>query len=212
MKWNFALAALAALAVSAQARDLQELLRSVEQRYNKASTLQAQFEQRYLAQGRPRRAESGTLSLRKPGRMRWQYAVPAGKLFICDGKWIWFYSPAENRAERAPLKEADDFRAPLAFLLGRLDFRRTFADFELREAGGESVVIALPKSDRLPYTRVEFTITPQNVIRRLLVSGIDGADMEFLFTAERLNVPVSDSAFRFAPPAGAEVVDAAAER
>ncbi len=197
------------LSLSVQARDLQEVLRAVEQRYNKASTLEAQFEQRYLAQGRPRRAESGTLSLRKPGRMRWQYTQPSGKLFICDGKWIWFYSPAENRAERAPLKEADDFRAPLAFLLGRLDFRRTFGDFELRESGADSVIIALPKSDRLPYTRVEFQIAPDNSIRRLLVRGVDGADMEFLFTGERLNVPVSDSAFRFTPPAGAEIVDAA---
>ena len=33
------------------------------------------------------RHETGTLLLKKPGRMRWTYAKPAGKLFVLDGNF-----------------------------------------------------------------------------------------------------------------------------
>lgn len=203
-------AILAALACPAgRGADLESTLRAVERRYNRAATLEAHFEQRYLVQGRPRRVEAGTLVLRKPGRMRWQYAQPEGKLFLCDGKWVWLYSPAENQVERVRLKEAGDFRAPLAFLLGRLDFRRTFASFELQQRGGLAAVSAWPKSDRAPFTRVDFVLGPDGSIQRLLVQSADGTAMEFLFRGERLNVAASESLFRFQPPAGARVVESA---
>ncbi len=198
---------IAVLSLAASARDLSQVLRSVEQRYNRAATLEAHFEQRYLVQGPGRRAESGELALRKPGRMRWQYASPAGKVFVTDGKVLWFYSPDENRAERSKMKNTEDFRAPLAFLLGRLDFRRDFANFELKDSGGDTTLVALPKSGNLPYTRVEFTLSPDSAIRRLVVHGSDATVMEFTFSNERLNTPVSDSLFKFTPPRGVEVVE-----
>ncbi len=187
--------------------DVAAVVRGMEQRYNRAATLRAQFEQRHLVQGRPRRVESGTLVLRKPGRMRWEYDRPAGKLFVSDGKWVWLYSPGAEQVERARLKEADDFRAPLAFLLGRLDLRRTFGTFELEQADGEIRLTASPKSDRMPFTRVEFQLGPDFAIRRLVIHQLDATAMEFLFTGEQLNVAVAEAAFRFQPPPGLPVVE-----
>lgn len=166
--------------------------------------MEASFEQTYLAQGR-KRAERGDLSLRKPGRMRWEYTEPAGKLFVADGKWVWMYSPATEKAEKARLKVSDDERAPLAFLLGKLDFSRLFRDFELTESGGTAVIRALPKSDKVPYTSVEFSVGGQGEIRRLKVVNGDGSVTEYGFSNERLNGPVNDARFRFAPPPGVTV-------
>lgn len=195
---------LAAAALSG--RDLGEVLKSVEQRYNRARTLEIQFEQRHTAQGRVR-VESGTVTLRKPGRMRWEYARPEGKLFVSDGKWVWYYSPATNRAERSKLKESEDFRAPLAFLLGRLDFKRDFQDFAMQQTDEGAVVKALPKSGNLPYSSVEFTVSSSNEIRRLLVAGSDASLMEFRFSGEKLNPPLGEGQFKFVVPLGAEVVE-----
>lgn len=195
---------LAALALPG--RDLGDVLKSVEQRYNGARTLEIQFTQRHTAQGRVR-VESGTVSLRKPGKMRWAYANPAGKQFVSDGKWVWFYSPATNRAEKSKLKESEDFRAPLAFLLGRLNFKRDFQDFAMTETAEGAVVKALPKSGNLPYSSVEFTVSPSNEIRRLLVAGADASVMEFRFSGEKLNPALSDALFRFTAPPGAEIVE-----
>ena len=58
---------------------MNELLKGVENRYNRAQTLQVLFNEAYTGPGQPRRTESGKLALRKPGRMRWDYAKPAGE-------------------------------------------------------------------------------------------------------------------------------------
>jgi outer membrane lipoprotein carrier protein len=189
------------------ARDLEQVLAAVERRYNRAATLEADFEQAYTAPGRGRRVESGRVALRKPGRMRWDYASPEGKLFVSDGRWFWFYSPAAGRVERSRMKEAEDLRAPLAFLLGKLDFKRDFSSFALREEGRDAVITALPKTDRVPYTRVEFTVTAAHEIRRLTVSGSGRGVMEFRFTGERLNTALPESLFRYRAPAGVQVVE-----
>ncbi len=75
------------------------------------------------------------LMLRKPGRMRWDYSQPTGKLFVSDGKFLWLYTPAENRVEKMKLQETDDMRAPLAFLLGKLHFDKEFRNLQ-GTAGG----------------------------------------------------------------------------
>src|SRR5260370_11726876 len=116
---RFFLGLLAVSSLAADAR-LDGLLKTVENRYNRAKTLQVLFHEDYTPQGKPRRSESGTLMLRKPRLMRWDYEQPKGKLFVSDGKYLWIYTPAENRAERMKFQESDDMRAPLAFLLGKL--------------------------------------------------------------------------------------------
>ncbi len=192
----------------AEPGDLKPLLKQVEKRYNSAKTIQVLFEQTYTAQGRPARTEKGELSLRKPGRMRWEYSQPAGKLFQSDGKFVYFYSPATNRVEKTPLRESEDMRAPLAFLLGKLDFDRDFTNYRSRTDAAGTTIQALPKNERLPYTSVDFTVSPQAEITRLRVTGQDNAVVEFRFAQERINPALSDKLFQFKLPAGAELVNA----
>jgi outer membrane lipoprotein carrier protein len=191
----------------APAAGIDVLLSAVEDRYNHVKTLQASFEQRYLVQGRGKRVEKGELSLQKPGRMLWQYGQPESKFFLSDGKQLYFYSPQANRVEKCPVKESNDFRAPLAFLLGRLDFKKLFKDFSFQETPEGTLIKAAAKSDRSPYTQVEFVIGSKNEIRRMTVAGMDGSLMEFVFSNERLNPSLAEAMFRFVAPAGAEVVE-----
>ncbi len=188
--------------------DISKLLKRVEERYNHAQSLEVAFRESYTAQGR-RRTESGQLYLRKPGRMRWEYTTPAGKLFVSDGKNVYFYSPDTNRAEKMKLKETEDMRAPMAFLLGRLDFHKDFKEFQAKPEGrGAIQITAIPKSDKLPYREVSFVVDETNSrISRLVVSGQDASVLEFEFSGEKLNAPVADAQFRFEVPKGAEFVD-----
>jgi len=174
---------------------------TIEKRYNSTRTLIVEFTQVYEGGGRAR-AESGTLTLLKPGRMRWDYG--GGKTFVADGKTLWFYVPNANRAERSKAKESEDLRAPLAFLLGRLDFSRDFR--ELREEGDE--IVAVPKSEKAPYREVRFVASEDGRIERVTVMGRDASTMRFEFANERRNVAVDPNAFRFTPPPGTEIVEA----
>jgi len=201
---------LAALSVSSWAADtnLDQLLHNVENRYNKAKTLQVLFTETYTKPREPKRTESGLLMLRKPGRMRWDYAQPKGKLFVSDGKSLYLYTPAENRAERMKLQETDDMRAPLAFLLGNLKFQKEFQNLQgVPEAGGTRIS-AEPKKDDLPYSKVEFLVNPEGVIREVKVVSFDNSVLQFVFDQERVNPPLDDKLFQFQPPKGVEVVEA----
>jgi outer membrane lipoprotein carrier protein len=187
--------------------DLPSLLKAVESRYNHAKTLQVVFHESYTGPGRPRRTESGTLLLRKPGRMRWDYTSPEGKLFVSDGKFLWLYTPNNNQVEKMKIKESDDMRAPLAFLLGKLHFDKEFRNIQAQAVADGTRITAEPKTDNLPYTKVEFVVSPDNEIRSVQVTGYDRSILEFEFDREKLNPPLEAGLFRFQMPPGAQLVE-----
>jgi len=205
MKSVFVLAMFALPALAADV-DLSRTLKGIEDRYNSAKSLQLNFRETFEQRGR-KLTESGELFLRKPGKMRWQYAAPAGKIFISDGKFIYSYLPGENRAEKSKLKETEDMRAPLAFLLGELEFNKDFREFHSHPQEGGLFITAIPKSDKMPYSEVSFLAGPGFTIRRLQVKGQDNSLLEFVFSDEKKDATVGDYQFHFTPPKGAEYVD-----
>src|SRR5215213_8519416 len=56
-----------------QASDLETLINALQTKYDRLTSLAADFTQVYNARGERTRRESGTLLLKKPGRMRWDY-------------------------------------------------------------------------------------------------------------------------------------------
>jgi outer membrane lipoprotein carrier protein len=196
---------------SAAGPNVAPLLKKIEARYNRAQSLKLDFSETYTSPGHPVQSESGTLYLRKPGRMRWEYSSPAGKLFLSDGKDVWLYTPGDHRAEKSKLKESEDMRAPLAFLLGKLNFEKEFRSFETRPEGPPqdkaTWIVALPKSRNLMYTRVEFLASPEGSIHRVNVTGQDHSKLDFTFSNEKLNAPAPPALFAFHAPPGVEVVE-----
>ena len=208
-----AIASIAALGFSsvsllsaADVIDVPRTLHGIEERYNRTQTLQLSFTESYQ-QGARTRVEKGDLFLRKPGRMRWQYTAPPGKLFVSDGKFIYSYTPQDNRAEKMKLQETDDMRAPLAFLLGRLDFNRDFREYTTHQEGAKTWVKCIPKSDKLPYTEVSFLASAGGRIEHVRVVHQDRSIIDFDFSGEVLNPPIADQVFHFQIPPGAEYID-----
>ena len=186
---------------------LSTLLDKVERRYNQAKTLEVLFIESYTPPGKAPRTESGKLLLRKPGRMRWDYQQPKGKLFVSDGKNLWLYTPLDNRAEKMKLQESEDMRAPLAFLLGKLNFEKEFRNLQAWPEGGGTRIAAEPKTDNLPYSAVEFLVTPDFRIREVKVTGFDQSILAFAFDQEKMDPPLSAGVFQFQLPPGAKLTE-----
>src|ERR1700689_2644802 len=91
-------------------------VRAMEARYQHARGLKAIFFESYDDGNGGVTGESGTAYFSRPGRMRWDYESPEKKLFLVDGKNVWFYIPADHTASRAKLSESSDWRTPLAIL------------------------------------------------------------------------------------------------
>jgi outer membrane lipoprotein carrier protein len=98
--------------------DVRATALAVDRHYNHLRSLRAQFTESYRGAG-VERVEEGTLSLKKPGKMRWQYRSPTVKLFVGDGKQAWFYVPGDQQARKTAMKKLDDVRSPLSLLLGK---------------------------------------------------------------------------------------------
>ncbi|MGA3070681.1 MAG: outer membrane lipoprotein carrier protein LolA [Terracidiphilus sp.] len=186
----------------------RELARRVDRHYNQLRSLQAGFTESYEGLG-IKRAESGTLLLLKPGRMKWEYSSPAGKLFLLDGKYAWFYSSGDSQVQRIPARELDDLRSPLRFLLGHTALEKELDNLTLSGApGGLFTLSGQPRGEEKRVARLTLTVTAEGAITGIEVEETDGALTRFTFTGETDNAPVSPEAFRFAPPAGIPVVDA----
>jgi outer membrane lipoprotein carrier protein len=109
------------------------------------------------------------------------------------------------------IRESEDLRAPLAFLLGRLDFDEQFGRYESSRSltpleSGNTIFKAYPKrlGERLEW--VLFEINPQSQIRRIVVREIGGQETEFRFQQETENPPLRATLFQFTPPPGAAVI------
>src|SRR5262245_26778157 len=79
--------------------DVRAIALGVDERYNRLRSLKADFVEKYTGAG-AERIESGTLWLKKPGKMRWEYRSPREKLFLSDGKQAWFYVPGDARVQK----------------------------------------------------------------------------------------------------------------
>ena len=198
------------VAPAALAQDVHALASKVDDHYNRMTSLRAAYSESYSGMGQ-NRTETGTLLLRKPGRMRWTYAD--GKLFVLDGKFAISYTPGDAQAERVPAKQLDDMRSPLRFLLGHTKLEKEIDNLKATPAAGGGVTLAgtphyamSPGDQRVQ--RLAVTVQPATgVITGLRIEEIDGTVTEFVFRDMQENVPAADSEFRFTPPAGVTIVD-----
>ncbi|HWG19042.1 MAG TPA: outer membrane lipoprotein carrier protein LolA [Terracidiphilus sp.] len=195
-------------AAAAPSPTAHTLAQRVDRHYNRPHSLKAGFTESYDGLG-VRRTESGTLLLEKPGRMRWDYSSPAGKLFLLDGKYAWFYAQGDPHVQRMAAKELDDLRSPLRFLLGHTQLEKEMTYLTVSPAAnGEFTLTGQPRGQEKRVSRLALTVTAEGAITGIEIEEPDGAITRFTFTGEQPNAPIPPGTFHFTPPAGVPVVDA----
>jgi outer membrane lipoprotein carrier protein len=185
----------------------QALAQRIGQHYNSLHSLEVQFSQTYEGMGMNRK-ESGLLLLKKPGKMRWTYSQPAGKLFVLDGKYGYFYSPGDTEVQRVPVKKLDDMRSPLRLLLGHTKLEQELTGLQISpQSDGTFVLAGIPKGLEKRVASFSLTATADGLIRSMKVEETDGITNAFVFADEKPNAAASDAEFVFNAPAGVKVVE-----
>ena len=203
-------AALVSIQLCAQQKvpSAHDVAARVDKHYNQLRSLKAGFSETYQGMGM-KRTESGTLLLVKPGRMKWDYSSPPGKIFLLDGKYAWFYTAGDARVQRIPAKQLDDLRSPLRFLLGHTELEKEIGNLTMTTgANGSYTLTGQPKGQENRVRRLSLTVSADGVINAIEVEEANGALTHFTFSGEQTNVAVPPATFKFTPPAGVPVVDA----
>jgi len=211
----------------------KSLARLLEEHYRHPQTLRAIFLERYSEGQKQARLESGTVYFKRPGRMRWEYESPEKKLFLADGKNVWFYVPYDRTVTKAPVKESSDWRTPLALLTGKVELSRLCSSMDLIEQKGvpaaHAVLRCSPKGEKKAQARAEssqpaegppgeadFTEVLLEVdkssgeLARIEIRQPGGIELEYRFGDWQVDIPLSEDMFRFQVPVGVAVVDGAA--
>jgi len=180
------------------------LAKTIDAHYNHLQSLQTHYTERYQGMGRDR-SESGTLTLLKPGRMRWSY--DSGKLFILDGKSAISYTPGDAQATRIPAKQLDDLRSPLRFLLGHTELAKELDNLTLTPL--DATTYTLTGTPHIPQHHLKslsLTVDPTGAIHTMRLEDTDGALTTFTFTGLHENIPTTPADFTFTPPPGGEII------
>ncbi len=202
---------LAALLVAAAPppADAGALAQKVQAFYERTRDLEARFQQTYTYSGFGRRQVSaGTLKVKKPGMMRWDYETPTPKTVAVKGSRLVQFEPDENQAYVDERFDATAMSAAVTFLLGKGDLAR---EFDLSVDGAGALVLR-PKEEDPRVESIALTAGPDGEVRATRVVDGAGNVNEIRFDKVRRNAGLADAAFevklpkdvrRIAPP-GAE--------
>ena len=184
----------------------EALARRVETRHRRTADLTARFVQTYRSGAIGRElVEKGVLSLKPPGRMRWDYQTPEKKTFVSDGRTSYFYVPADRQVIRREQRDARDL--PSMLLSGQADILATFeAALEPGAPGGLQRLRLTPRKPEAEIEELHVDVDAHDRIRGIVVVDAQGNRSQFTFDQIKENVGLDDRLFRFQVPRGVEVI------
>ena len=191
-----------------------ELAVSLQRKYDSIKDFSADFVHAY--QGgvlRKQITERGTLLVKKPGKMRWEYIAPERKLFVSDGLKMYSYIPQDKQVIVSAVPAGDDATTPTLFLAGKGNLIRDFTPSIVAPPSGATAgsraLKLVPKTPQREYDWLTLVVDPGTLaIRGLVTTDAQGGVSSFSFTNLKENINPADKEFAFKVPRGVDVVSA----
>lgn len=188
--------------------------------YDQTRTVQARFQQHFWNRVYQRTQSSrGRLAIQRPGRIRFDYEQPAGKVLVSDGsQWI-LYEPGDEGGPGQYVRgsSAAASTSALGFLMGtaRLtQFRRTLRAPQRTDPEHSRALELRPRRADPHFSRIVVYVDERaqsrGVVRRVSIEDPDGNWNRFDFAEMQFNRDLDAGTFRYEPPAGARELNAPA--
>jgi outer membrane lipoprotein carrier protein len=193
-----------------QAKTLeQHALDAVQMNYEKVLTYEANFTQKsYIKMMDKTQDVKGTVSIKKPGKMKWTYGAPDIQILISNGSTLWLYVPDEEQATKVPIESIYSSNTPALFLAGKGKLTQTF-NVENVNLDKDPISITLtPKANDQALTRLQLLANKKNyqIIGSTVYDKL-GNKTEIRFSNIKTNRDIPDKTFQFQAPANVEVLD-----
>jgi len=189
-----------------------ETARALQQKYDRVQDFTADFVHSYEGGVLKKKStERGTVQIKKPGRMRWDYTSPEKKVFVSDGRKVYSYIPADKQVMVSDMPADDHATTAVLFLAGKGNLTR---DFSVSYAEGDETpdtwVLRLdPRQQQRDYDWLVIGIDRKTLqIRTLTAADQQGGRSSFAFSNYRENAGLAEKLFEFKIPRGVDVITA----
>ncbi|HKW86849.1 MAG TPA: outer membrane lipoprotein carrier protein LolA [Nitrospiraceae bacterium] len=200
-------------------KEVQEVVKKVQARYEKTRDLQADFKQNTKIEGFATPiSSSGRVYIKKPGRLRWDYLDPNVEEIYVNKDEVMMYVPEHQQVLIGKLTQMAASQAPLQLLQGVAKLEEEFqvepTTDGKRGAGGVPLITLLPKQTEesepvRTVNRIVLEVQPKTFFIKIVsIHEISGNVSTFEFTNLKPNQGLKNDLFEFTVPAGVEVVKA----
>jgi outer membrane lipoprotein carrier protein len=161
---------------------------------------QARFSQKTTAGAQVLQSASGTVSIERPGKFRWETLEPMHQLLLVNGDTVWSYDVDLAQATRQTLTKQNALNA--AFLLSgnTSDLLNGFS-VSSKKAGD---FILRPKHP-MSFDQIELVFKDHKLLSMKTHNTL-GQQTAYSFTGIQLNKTLPASLFEFHPPKGVDVI------
>jgi outer membrane lipoprotein carrier protein len=177
--------------------------------YEKTQDFRAGFHQEYSYKTFKRKQVStGTVTFKKPGLMRWEYAKPAAKTFVLANEKAYAFDPAAQSLTVAKL-DTNQLSASVTFLFGKGKLADEFAITRGTCTGCKGTLLVLdPLKPETRFRQVRLEVDPQSAqVLKSTVVDPDGSENAITFLDLKTNVGVKQDFFAINPPEGTHIED-----
>jgi len=176
------------------------------------STLTAVFVQVVQdKQGQVTERATGTLSISRPDRFRWDYQQPYAQTIVADGKKLWLYDPDLEQVTVRSLAQGLG-ATPAMLLSGAGKVGDAFTAGPIEQQQGLTWYRLAPKQKGSDFERVSLGFDDRNELAAMELVDKLGQTTTIEFSQVKRGAPLDGSLFRFVPPDGADVIGEAAAR
>jgi outer membrane lipoprotein carrier protein len=203
---------------AAQTRTAAELAQALQKKYDGIRDFSADFVHTYRGGVLKKQiSEKGRLLVKRPGKMRWDYAVPEVKQFVSDGVKVYSYIPADKQVVVGTVPPDDEASTPALFLAGKGDLTRDFTasmgEVPPGNPPGTQALKLVPRKPQPDYDWLVLLVEPGSLaLRGMVTADAQGGTSLFSFTNLKENVGVTDKEFTFRMPRGVDVISDAGRR
>lgn len=189
--------------------DAAKTLDAVQKRYDSIQDLRADFVQTSFSAALGKETEStGVVAVKRPGKMRWEYAKPDGRVIVLDGSTIRIWNPEEKQLQIAPLSPENVSPTALGFLMGQAVLKDAFDARPLAEPGRREIGLSLRPKREGGFESLALWLDPKTLqLRESVVVDLFGNKTRVRLDKIVENKGVDASQFELAAPPGAETVD-----
>ncbi len=197
------------LSGSAFALDAIAIVDAIQKQYDATDTFQARFIQKSYLKilGQSQKAE-GSVSIQKPGKMKWNYRAPDRQILVSNDQGLWLYLPDEKQVTKMKAQSIYSSNTPALFLAGRGKLTESFTIGKVTEESGLYAAELIPRNRAQNLSKMVLLADKKNyqIVGSRVYDNL-GNKTEMMFSDIQTNPNLNKKLFQFEVPKGVELID-----